>query len=160
MSLALDFGSSTKNLHFDPNFRDKRSIDDIAEQNGVIASIIMKFIDLWMKLQAANSKDCQRLLLCQLNQEISEENSNSWNLSQVCSLGISKFAARRNETDMKYLLLASEYGRSGLNCSQIYDDCGKNEQRFINYAQLEAWSPVGELKHIRNLVSWVWTKIY
>ena len=99
--------------------------------------------------------------MCDLNHEIAGQDSDHWNLSQICSLAVSKFATKKSkgQNDLKQFLSAAEYGRLGLNCSLIYDECGLNEQRFIKYAQLEAWSPVGELKHVRNLVSWIWTKI-
>ena len=64
------------------------------ENDGKIAYIIMEFINLWMKLQSANSKDCQRLLMCDLNHVISGQDSDHWNLSQICSLAVSKYATR------------------------------------------------------------------
>ena len=59
---------------------------------------------------------------------------------------------------MKQLLLAGHYGRLGLNCTDIYDECGIEEQRFIHFSQLLPWSPMGELKSIQNLVSWMWLR--
>ena len=125
-----------------------------------------------MKMKAANSKDCQRLLLCQLNGQVASQSLNNWHLGQVCSLGLAKMAGGRASTtasssvargmqeqeDVKQLLLAGHYGRLGLNCTAIYDECGLEEQRFIHFSQLLPWSPMGELKSIRNLVSWIWLK--
>ena len=128
-----------------------------------------------MKMKAANSKDCQRLLLCQLNGQVASQSLNNWHLGQVCSLGLAKMIGGRGggnrrasttstasfiqeQEDVKQLLLAGHYGRLGLNCTSIYDECGLEEQRFIHFSQLLPWSPMGELKSIRNLVSWIWLK--
>ena len=58
-----------------------------------LATVIMKFLDVSMKMKAANSKDCQRLLLCQLNGQVSGQSLNNWHLSQVCSLGLAKMVS-------------------------------------------------------------------
>ena len=65
-----------------------------------------------------------------------------------------------NRTLKTYLnhFLAGQYGRQGLNCTKLYEDCNINEQTFIEFAQLMPWSPVGELKHLEKLVSWVWNR--
>lgn len=122
---------------------------------GKSATLVWKYLDLWMRIQAANSKDCQRLEMCLVNEDTAPQD---WVLSQICSLGVAKFAAQSNQTDVKLLLLAGQYGRSGLNCSQIYDECSLNEQRFIDYAQVFSWNPLGELKHVQNLVQWIFNK--
>ena len=64
----------------------------------------------------------------------------------------------QNQTDFKELLLAGQYGRQGLNCTELYKDCNINEQTFIEFARLMPWSPVGELKYVEKLVSWVWNR--
>ena len=98
---------------------------------GQVANVILTFLDLWMKILAANSKDCQRLHFCLVNEQIASSNSlDHWELSQICSLGVAKFAAGKNQTDLKLLLMAGQYGRSGLDCNRIYKDCGFNEQRY------------------------------
>ena len=66
--------------------------------------------------------------------------------------------AAKNDNDFKELLLAGQYGRQGLNCTKLYEDCNLNEKTFIEFAQLMPWSPVGELKHLKKLVSWVWNR--
>ena len=63
-----------------------------------LATVVMKFLDLSMKMKAANSKDCQRLLLCQLNGQVSSQSLNNWHLSQVCSLGLAKMVSGRMKT--------------------------------------------------------------
>ena len=61
-------------------------------------------------------------------------------------------------TFISKFFLAGQYGRQGLNCTKLYEDCNINEQTFIEFAQLMPWSPVGELKHLKKLVSWVWKR--
>ena len=63
-----------------------------------LATVVMKFLDLSMKMKAANSKDCQRLLLCQLNGQVSSQSLNNWHLSQVCSLGLAKMVSGHMKT--------------------------------------------------------------
>ena len=133
------------------HFVEKRSIGE-----GQIASVIMDFVHLWMRLQVAATKDCQRLHFCETNEENSKHGKVQWELSEICSLGIAKFT--KNPNDFKELLLAGQYGRMGLNCTAIYEDCGLNEKRFIEYSRFLPWNPMGELKKIRNLASWILSK--
>jgi hypothetical protein len=142
----------TKSLH---NLQ-KRPISDVAGAKN--ATIIMTFLKLWMSMLAANSKDCQRLHFCQVNDQVSSQSRHHWELAEICSLGVAKYAAKNHFNDLNQLLLAGKYGRQGLNCTQIYDECSLNELRFIEFAQLLPWSPVGELKFVRNLVSWMLNK--
>ncbi len=127
------------------------------ESSGGLATVVMSFMHQFMKIAAANSKDCQRLLMCQVNKELASRSIRDWQLSEICSLGIARRFSK-SDTDFKQLLLAANYGRIGLDCMQIYDDCGAHELRFIEYARILSWSPVGELRHVENLVSWMWSK--
>ena len=65
----------------------------------------MKFLDLSMKMKAANSKDCQRLLLCQLNGQVSGQSLNNWHLGQVCSLGLAKMASGSHTASMQNMVI-------------------------------------------------------
>lgn len=125
---------------------------------GRIASSVMEFMSLWLKLLVTNSKDCQRLHFCEANESTSKKSLIDWNISEVLSLRTAQLVAKSAQNDLKDLLLAGQYGRIGLNCSELYKDCNANELRFTEFAQLMAWSPVGELKHMRSLVSWMLTK--
>merc|ERR1712001_451168 len=108
-----------------------------------------------MKSVTANSKDCQRLHFCRVNDQTAHQSLLNWQLSEICTLGLA-YKLVHKENDLKELLLAGQYGRQGLNCTKLYEDCNINEQKFIEFAQLMPWSPVGELKHLEKLVSWVW----
>ena len=135
------------------HFVEKRSLN----QDGKIANAIMSFAQLWMQLQVAATKDCQRLHFCKTNEEVSRQGRYQWEISEICSLKITSKLVK-NQHDAKELLLAGQYGRLGLNCTAIYDDCGLNEKRFIEHSRLMPWSPMGELKKIRNLVTWILSK--
>ena len=127
-------------------------------EKGKIASVIMEFVHLWMRSIAANSKDCQRWHFCHTNDQISRQSLFNWQLAEVCTLGMAYKLGHQNQTDFKELLLAGQYGRQGLNCTELYKDCNINEQTFIEFARLMPWSPVGELKYVEKLVSWVWNR--
>ena len=70
-----------------------------------LATVVMKFLDLSMKMKAANSKDCQRLLLCQLNGQVSGQSLNNWHLGQVCSLGLAKMASGSHTASMQNMVI-------------------------------------------------------
>ena len=70
-----------------------------------LATVVMKFLDLSMKMKAANSKDCQRLLLCQLNGQVSGQSLNNWHLGQVCSLGLAKMASGSRTASMQNMVI-------------------------------------------------------
>ena len=135
------------------HFVEKRSLN----QDGKIANAVMNFAHLWMKLQVAATKDCQRLHFCRTNEEASKEGRMQWEISEICSLKIAQKIAK-NPNDVKELLLSGQYGRLGLNCTKIYSDCSLNEKRFIEYSRLLSWSPMGELKKLKNLVTWILSK--
>ena len=155
----------TKNFYFSK--KRKRSLptyqtsdEDLImmEHKADISQIIMDFLQLWMKLLSSNSKDCQRKLFCETNEAVSRTSVTGWTLAEVISLGMVRLATR-SKADKDHLILSGQYGRAGLNCTQIYDECSVNEQRFVTFAtQLLPWSPVGELRYIRNLVGWTLSK--
>lgn len=136
----------------------ENNIIDKESEKGKIASVIMEFLHLWMKSIAANSKDCQRWHFCHTNDQISRQSLFNWQLAEISTLGMAYKLGHQNQTDFKELLLAGQYGRQGLNCTELYEDCNINEQTFIEFARLMPWSPVGELKYVEKLVSWVWNR--
>ena len=87
-----------------------------------------------------------------------QESVLNWHLAEISSLGMAYKLAAKNGNDFKELLLAGQYGRQGLNCTRLYEDCNINEKTFIEFTRLMPWSPVGELKHLKKLVSWVWNR--
>ena len=86
-------------IHF---VKKKREID-IAHE-GKISSIIMDFMNLWMKSVTANSKDCQRLHFCRVNDQVAHQSLLNWQLSEICTLGLA-YKLVHKENDLKELLL-------------------------------------------------------
>ena len=86
-------------IHF---VKKKREID-IAHE-GKISSIIMDFMNLWMKSVTANSKDCQRLHFCRVNNQVAHQSLLNWQLSEICTLGLA-YKLVHKENDLKELLL-------------------------------------------------------
>ena len=56
------------------------------------------------------------------------------------------------------LMLAGKYGRNGINCTEIYDDCDEENRNFINIVDAFKWSPVADLKSIEKLLLWAYNK--
>ena len=50
------------------------------------------------------------------------------------------------------IIQAGKYGRSGLNCTEIYYKCEPENWNFMNIADAFTWSPVADLKSIEKLV--------
>ncbi len=141
----------TKAVHFS---RSKRDSEVNLEKKADLSQVIMDFVQLWFKMLASNSKDCQRKYFCEVNEAVSRSSSLNWVLAEVASLGVAKHATR-NPKDRDHLILSGKYGRAGLNCSLIYDECNPNEQRFVTYAtDIFPWSPSGERRYLENLVGW------
>ena len=88
-----------KMIHF---VKKKREID-IANE-GKISSTIMDFMNLWMKSVTANSKDCQRLHFCRVNDQIAHQSLLNWQLSEICTIGLA-YKLVHKENDLKELLL-------------------------------------------------------
>ena len=71
--MTKDDKTGNKLIHF----RRKRTLSEEVDasnanlaDNGKVASVIMDFINLWMKSIAANSKDCQRFHFCITNDQV------------------------------------------------------------------------------------------
>ena len=161
----VESSKGTKNFYFK---KKKRSLLPVRkattegfeslEHKADTSQIILDFLQLWLKLLSSNSKDCQRKFFCEVNEAASRTSLVGWTLAEVISLGIARLASK-SQADKDHLVLSGQYGRAGLNCTQIYQECNVNEQRFVAFAtQLLPWSPVGELRYIENLVAWALMK--
>ena len=70
--MTIDDKTGNKLIHF----RRKRMLSEEVASNanladeGKVASVIMDFVNLWMKSIAANSKDCQRFHFCITNDQV------------------------------------------------------------------------------------------
>ena len=102
-----------------------------------LATVVMKFLDLSMKMKAANSKDCQRLLLCQLNGQVSGQSLNNWHLGQVCSLGLAKMASGSRTASMQNMVIrVIKFSREGYKIKQIFGQKSKSSYFKANYCIL------------------------
>ena len=108
----------------------------------------MKFLDLSMKMKAANSKDCQRLLLCQLNGQVSGQSLNNWHLGQVCSLGLAKMASGSHTASMQNMVIrVIKFSREGYRIRYIW------QKNIYSLKQMIAFCTQAQNRVVKNWAS-------
>ena len=77
----------------------------------------------------------------------------------MSSLLLSELLPKLKPEQRNRLVLAGKYGRSGVNCSEVYDQCEQENINFIKILDVFKWSPVADLKHVEKLVAWAYNKV-
>ena len=77
----------------------------------------------------------------------------------MSSLLLSELLPKLKPEQRNRLVLAGKYGRSGVNCSEVYDQCEQENINFINILDVFKWSPVADLKYVEKLVAWAYNKM-
>ena len=115
-------------------------------------------LQLVMRSHVTPSVTCLEKLFCDSCQTAGSRGGFSLVLTEMTALLLAKNLPNIKPAYQKRIMQAGKYGRSGLNCTAIFDQCEAENWNFINIAGAFTWSPVAELKAIEKLVSWAYSK--
>ena len=76
----------------------------------------------------------------------------------MSALLLSKQIPNLKPVQRKRLVLAGKYGRHGVNCSEMYEECEEENKNFINIVDAFKWSPVASLTSLEKLIFWAYNK--
>ena len=113
-----------------------------------------------MRSHSAPSVSCLETLFCESSESCARRGGFSYVIAEMSSLLLSELLPKLKPEQRNRLVLAGKYGRSGVNCSEVYDQCEQENINFINILDVFKWSPVADLKYVEKLVAWAYNKIW
>ena len=119
---------------------------------------VADLLQLVMRSHVTPSVTCLEKLFCDSGKTAGSRGGFSMVLSEMTTLLLAKNLPSIKPSYRSRILQAGKYGRSGLNCTAIFDKCEAENWNFINIADAFTWSPVADLKAIEKLVSWAYNK--
>ena len=121
-------------------------------------STIWDQLQLVMRSHSTTSLSCLETLFCETSEISARRGGFSQIIAEMSSLLLSKQIPNLKPVQRKRLVLAGKYGRNGVNCTEIYDECEDENRNFINIVDAFKWSPVADLKSIEKLITWAYNK--
>ena len=112
-----------------------------------------------MRSHSATSITCLETLFCESSESSAKRGGFSYVIAEMSSLLLSQLLPSLKPGQRDRVLMAGKYGRSGVNCSEIYNECEEENMNFINIVDAFRWSPVADLKSVEKLVAWAYSKI-
>ena len=112
-----------------------------------------------MRSHSSPSVSCLETLFCESSESCARRGGFSYVIAEMSSLLLSELLPKLKPEQRNRLVLAGKYGRSGVNCSEVYDQCEQENINFINILDVFKWSPVADLKYVEKLVAWAYNKI-
>jgi len=119
---------------------------------------VADLLQLVMRSHVTPSVTCLEKLFCDSCQSAGSRGGFSLVLTELTALLLAKNLPNIKPSYQKRIIQAGKYGRGGLNCTAIFDQCEAENWNFINIADVFTWSPVADLKAIEKLVSWAYSK--
>ena len=136
--------------------RSRRAYEVLAEEN--LDTTVWDMMKMMMKSHVTRSISCLEKLFCKTNQETSARGGFSSVTAEMSSLLIAKNLPKLSENNRKRLILSGKYGRSGLDCDQLYEQCEEENENFANIAEAFTWSSVASFDSLTRLVDWAHNK--
>ena len=119
---------------------------------------VSDLLQLVMRSHVTPSVTCLEKLFCDSCQTAGSRGGFSLVLTELPALLLARNLPNIKPAYQRRIIQAGQYGRRGLNCTAIFDQCEAENWNFINIADAFTWSPVAELKAIEKLVTWAYSK--
>ena len=134
--------------------RKKRSTKDDED----LQSTVWDTMKMVMKSHVTRSITCLEKLFCESSQTAARRGGMSYVTAEMSSLLLAKSLPNLKQSYRQRLVLAGKYGRSGLDCQKIFDNCEQENWNFANLVESFMWSSVADRNSVEKMVNWAYNK--
>ena len=136
--------------------RKKRSTKNVDDEE--LQSTVWDIMKMVMKSHVTRSITCLEKLFCETSQTVARRGGMSYVTAEMSSLILAKSLPNLKPSYRQRLVFAGKYGRSGLNCSEVFAKCEEENWNFANLAESFLWSSVADRNSVEKLVNWAYNK--